>query len=91
MLVEELSNLCGIDGCIFVHVRGFIGGNKAFEGALAMAKKALEIGDAENELFFPNFCGMCLDRCSSNCLKNCQPQRLCLKRFRAEQNRTYKN
>ncbi|CAJ0600177.1 unnamed protein product [Cylicocyclus nassatus] len=26
---------------------GFIGGNKAFEGALAMAKKALEIGDAE--------------------------------------------
>ncbi|CAJ0591667.1 unnamed protein product [Cylicocyclus nassatus] len=47
MLVEELSNLCGIDGCIFVHVTGFIGGNKAFEGALAMAKKALEIGDAE--------------------------------------------
>ncbi|CAJ0600160.1 unnamed protein product [Cylicocyclus nassatus] len=28
-------------------VGGFIGGNKAFEGALAMAKKALEIGDAE--------------------------------------------
>ncbi|CAJ0588292.1 unnamed protein product, partial [Cylicocyclus nassatus] len=44
---EELSNLCGIDGCVFVHMTGFIGGNKTFEGALAMAKKALEIGDAE--------------------------------------------
>lgn len=40
---EDLSGVAGIDGCVFVHASGFIGGNKSFEGALAMAKKALEI------------------------------------------------
>jgi uncharacterized UPF0160 family protein len=40
---EELSAVSGIDGCIFVHMSGFIGGNKTKEGALAMAKKALQI------------------------------------------------
>lgn len=40
---EELSKLAGIDGSIFVHASGFIGGNATFEGALAMAQKALEI------------------------------------------------
>lgn len=39
---EELSKLSGIDGCIFVHAAGFIGGNKTFEGALKMAQKAVE-------------------------------------------------
>ncbi|KAG0586714.1 hypothetical protein KC19_2G111500 [Ceratodon purpureus] len=38
---DELSKECGIDGGVFVHMSGFIGGNKTFEGALAMAKKAL--------------------------------------------------
>eukprot|EP00177_Eucheuma_denticulatum_P008726 GFKZ01015857.1.p1 GENE.GFKZ01015857.1~~GFKZ01015857.1.p1 ORF type:complete len:373 (-),score=40.90 GFKZ01015857.1:1970-2974(-) len=38
----ELDNLTGIDGCVFVHAAGFIGGNKTFEGALQMAHKALE-------------------------------------------------
>jgi uncharacterized UPF0160 family protein len=38
---EELSKECGIDGGVFVHMSGFIGGNKTYEGALAMAKKAL--------------------------------------------------
>ncbi|KAF3916499.1 hypothetical protein ABW20_dc0101022 [Dactylellina cionopaga] len=38
---EELSGLTGIDGCVFVHASGFIGGNKTFEGALEMAKRAV--------------------------------------------------
>ena len=40
---DELSNISGVPGCIFVHAAGFIGGNKSFEGALQMATKALEI------------------------------------------------
>ncbi|KAK3246821.1 hypothetical protein CYMTET_42441 [Cymbomonas tetramitiformis] len=40
---DELSNESGIPGGIFVHMSGFIGGNKTFEGALAMAKKGLEL------------------------------------------------
>ena len=39
---EELSTLSGIPGCIFVHASGFIGGNMTFDGALAMAKMAVE-------------------------------------------------
>ena len=39
---DELSNALGIDGCIFVHSAGFIGGNKTFEGALKMAVYAQE-------------------------------------------------
>ena len=40
---QELSKISGIDGCIFVHASGFTGGNKTYDGALAMAKAALEI------------------------------------------------
>jgi uncharacterized UPF0160 family protein len=40
---EELSKVSGIPGGVFVHAAGFIGGNKTFDGALAMAKKALEL------------------------------------------------
>ncbi|OMH79965.1 UPF0160 protein [Zancudomyces culisetae] len=40
---EELSNLSGIPGCIFVHATGFIGGNATLEGALEMARKSLEM------------------------------------------------
>lgn len=40
---EKLDEISGINGGVFVHAAGFIGGNKSFEGALAMAKKALEI------------------------------------------------
>ncbi|EAQ84677.1 hypothetical protein CHGG_08691 [Chaetomium globosum CBS 148.51] len=40
---EELDGISGISGSVFVHAAGFIGGNKTFEGALAMAQKALEI------------------------------------------------
>jgi len=39
---EELSKVAGIDGCVFIHASGFIGGNKTGAGALAMAVKALE-------------------------------------------------
>lgn len=39
---EELDKITGIPGNVFVHAAGFIGGNKTFEGALAMAQKALE-------------------------------------------------
>ncbi|EYB85035.1 hypothetical protein Y032_0306g2013 [Ancylostoma ceylanicum] len=44
---DELSGVSGIDGCIFTHMTGFIGGNKTLEGAVEMARKAIEIGDAE--------------------------------------------
>lgn len=40
---DELSQLSGVPGCIFVHASGFIGGNKTFEGALEMAKKAVNL------------------------------------------------
>ncbi|GAA5988366.1 hypothetical protein JCM5350_004416 [Sporobolomyces pararoseus] len=40
---EELSKLTGIEGCVFVHAAGFIGGNASKAGALEMARKALEI------------------------------------------------
>ncbi|KAF2149525.1 MYG1 protein-like protein [Myriangium duriaei CBS 260.36] len=40
---EELSKVSGIPGCVFVHASGFIGGNKTFEGALEMAKKAVTL------------------------------------------------
>ena len=39
---EDLSMLSGIDGCVFVHASGFIGGNKTMDGALKMAKESLE-------------------------------------------------
>jgi uncharacterized UPF0160 family protein len=40
---EQLDQVSGIPGCVFVHAAGFIGGNKTFDGALAMAQKALEM------------------------------------------------
>ena len=39
---EELEKVSGVPGAIFVHASGFIGGNKTFDGALEMAKKAVE-------------------------------------------------
>ncbi|KAF1955615.1 metal-dependent protein hydrolase [Byssothecium circinans] len=39
---EQLDALTGIPGGVFVHAAGFIGGHKNYDGALAMAKKALE-------------------------------------------------
>ena len=38
---SALDELSGIEGCIFVHAAGFIGGNKTYEGALAMATQAM--------------------------------------------------
>ena len=38
-----LSEKAGIDGCTFVHASGFIGGNKTYEGAVAMALKTIEL------------------------------------------------
>jgi len=40
---EELSGICGVEGGVFVHAAGFIGGNKTFEGAKHMAVKALDM------------------------------------------------
>ncbi|XP_030373771.1 UPF0160 protein C27H6.8 isoform X2 [Scaptodrosophila lebanonensis] len=39
---DELSTLAEIEGLIFVHHSGFIGGAKTKEAALAMAKKSIE-------------------------------------------------
>ncbi|KAF3432772.1 hypothetical protein FNV43_RR23874 [Rhamnella rubrinervis] len=33
---EKLSEVAGIPGCVFVHMSGFIGGNRSYDGALAM-------------------------------------------------------
>ena len=40
---EELSKLSDIEGCVFVHASGFIGGNRTKKGVMEMAVKALEI------------------------------------------------
>ena len=40
---EELSRIAGIESCVFVHASGFIGGNKTKEGALEMAKRAVQM------------------------------------------------
>lgn len=38
----DLSKVAGIEGCVFCHAAGFIGGNETYQGALQMAQKALE-------------------------------------------------
>lgn len=38
---EELSKVSGIEGCVFVHASGFIGGNRSREGALELARKSM--------------------------------------------------
>ncbi|KAH9944402.1 GAMM1 protein [Epithele typhae] len=38
---DELSKMSGVDGCIFVHASGFIGGNNTKDGVLKMANLAL--------------------------------------------------
>jgi len=40
---DTLSKTAEIDGCVFVHASGFIGGHKTKHGAIQMAKKALEM------------------------------------------------
>ena len=40
---DQLSEVSEVQGCIFAHASGFIGGNKTREGALEMAKKAIEL------------------------------------------------
>lgn len=40
---EKLDEVSAIDGCVFVHASGFIGGNKTFEGAMKMALRGLEM------------------------------------------------
>ncbi|KAK7317101.1 hypothetical protein RJT34_01052 [Clitoria ternatea] len=38
---DTLSEVAGIPGCTFVHMSGFIGGNRSCDGALAMARASL--------------------------------------------------
>lgn len=38
----DLSKVADIEGCIFCHATGFIGGNKTRYGALQMAIRSLE-------------------------------------------------
>ncbi|EMD42031.1 hypothetical protein CERSUDRAFT_79631 [Gelatoporia subvermispora B] len=40
---DELSKITGVEGGVFVHASGFIGGNKTQKGALEMAKLALTL------------------------------------------------
>ncbi|KAK9721056.1 Uncharacterized protein family (UPF0160) [Popillia japonica] len=39
---EQLQQISGVEGAIFCHSTGFIGGNKTMEGSLKMAIKSLE-------------------------------------------------
>ncbi|KAK7282537.1 hypothetical protein RIF29_11402 [Crotalaria pallida] len=39
---DKLSEVAGIPGCTFVHMSGFIGGNRSYNGALAMARASLK-------------------------------------------------
>ncbi|KAM3681875.1 hypothetical protein ACJW31_12G031500 [Castanea mollissima] len=39
---DKLTEVAGIPGCVFVHMSGFIGGNRTYEGALAMARASLK-------------------------------------------------
>lgn len=45
---EELSKRSQIEGCVFVHSSGFIGGNATKEGVLQMAINTLETSEAES-------------------------------------------
>jgi uncharacterized UPF0160 family protein len=38
----DLSKVSGIEGCVFCHASGFIGGNETYEGALKMARESLK-------------------------------------------------
>ncbi|KAF9044723.1 metal-dependent protein hydrolase [Hymenopellis radicata] len=40
---DALSKISGVEGCVFVHASGFIGGTKTKEGALQLARLALEM------------------------------------------------
>jgi len=46
---QELSDLIGLEGCIFCHATGFCGGHSTREGILTMAKKALGSGEISCE------------------------------------------
>jgi uncharacterized UPF0160 family protein len=43
---DALDKLIGLDGCIFVHAAGFIGGHQKYEGALHMATMSLQIAES---------------------------------------------
>jgi len=40
---KALSEKAGIEGCVFVHASGFIGGNVTYDGAFQMAMKSLSL------------------------------------------------
>ncbi|MCB8879972.1 MYG1 family protein [Acidisoma cellulosilytica] len=46
---DALAATSGVPDAVFVHVRRFVGAAKSRDGALAMAQRALEIGEAEAE------------------------------------------
>jgi uncharacterized UPF0160 family protein len=44
---DSLSNASKIEHCVFVHVNGFIGGNRTRDGAIAMALRSIDIARHE--------------------------------------------
>jgi len=46
---EELCTVAQIEGCVFVHHTGFIGGNKTRDGALEMALNSIELSKITTE------------------------------------------
>lgn len=47
---DALVEACGIEDAVFVHPIRFIGGHKTKDGAVAMARKALEVGKSNNKV-----------------------------------------
>ena len=47
---RALEEECGVRDSVFVHMNGFIGGHKTKEGALEMARLALQLGAKAQEV-----------------------------------------
>ena len=45
----ELAATCGVPDAVFAHARRFVGAARSREGALAMARRAIEIGSGSSE------------------------------------------
>ena len=46
---NDLDRASGIEGCVFVHASGFIGGHATIKGALAMAEKSLALAKQQDD------------------------------------------
>lgn len=47
---NQLSAVTGVEGCIFIHATGFIGGAKTYEGVRALAEMTLRMAKEQQQL-----------------------------------------